>query len=56
MSIERAGVGLRLLAELIEAGKLRPEIAVEASWNDIGRIARQLIDREFTGKAVLHIE
>jgi NADPH:quinone reductase-like Zn-dependent oxidoreductase len=55
MSVERAGIGLRLLAELIEAGKLRPRIAVEASWNEIGTIARRLIDREFTGKAVLHI-
>jgi len=55
MSVERGGVGLRLLAELIAAGKLRPQIAVEASWNEIGTIARRLIDREFTGKAVLHI-
>ena len=55
MSVERAGIGLRLLAELIEAGKLRPQIAVEASWNEIGTIARRLIDREFTGKAVLRI-
>lgn len=55
MSVERAGIGLGLLAELIAAGKLRPQIAVEASWNEIGTIARRLIDREFTGKAVLHI-
>lgn len=55
MSVERAGIGLRLLAELIECGKLRPQIAVEASWNEVGTIARRLIDREFTGKAVLHI-
>lgn len=56
MSVERAGIGLRLLAELIAAGKLRPQIAVEASWNEIGTIARRLIDRDFTGKAVLHIQ
>src|SRR6266849_354087 len=55
MSVERAGIGLRLLAELIAAGKLKPQIAVEASWNEIGPIARRLIDREFVGKAVLHI-
>src|SRR3954452_3146429 len=55
MSVERAGIGLRLLAELIEAGKLRPQITVEASWNEVGMVARRLIDREFTGKAVLHI-
>jgi NADPH2:quinone reductase len=56
MSVERAGIGLRLLAELIEAKKLRPQIAVEAPWSEIGTIARRLIDRNFTGKAVLHIQ
>jgi NADPH2:quinone reductase len=56
MSVERAGIGLRLLAELIEAKKLRPQIAVEAPWSEIGTVAQRLIDRDFTGKAVLHIE
>jgi NADPH:quinone reductase-like Zn-dependent oxidoreductase len=55
MSVERASIGLGLLAELIAAGKLTPQIAVEASWSEIGGIAQRLIDREFTGKAVLHI-
>jgi NADPH:quinone reductase-like Zn-dependent oxidoreductase len=55
MSVERAGIGLELLAELIAAKKLRPQIAVEASWSEIGTIARRLLDRDFTGKAVLHI-
>lgn len=55
MSIERAGVGLALLADLIAVKKLRPQVAVEAPWGDIGTIARRLIDREFTGKAVLHV-
>jgi NADPH:quinone reductase len=56
MSVERAGIGLGLLAELIAVKKLRPQIAVEAPWSEIGTIARRLIDREFTGKAVLHIK
>jgi len=56
MSVERAGVGLGLLAELIAAGKLRPQIAVEAPWSEIGTIAQRLIDRDFTGKAVLHVK
>jgi len=55
MSVERAGIGLGLLAEQIAEGKLRPQIAVEAPWNEIRTIARRLIDREFTGKAVLYI-
>jgi hypothetical protein len=53
MSVERAGIGLALLADLIAAKKLRPQIAVEAPWSEIGTVARRLIDREFTGKAVL---
>ncbi len=55
MSIERASIGLTLLAGEIEAGRLKPEIAVEAGWAEIGTIAQRLIDRDFTGKAVLHI-
>src|ERR1700732_160855 len=55
MRVERAGVGLGLLAELIAAEKLRPRIAVEAPWDEIGTVARRLIDRDFIGKAVLHI-
>jgi len=56
MSVERAGIGLGLLAGLIAAGKLKPQIAVEAPWSEVGTIARRLIDREFAGKAVLHVE
>src|SRR5438445_95882 len=55
MSVERAGIGLALLAELLAAKKFRPQIAVEAPWSEIGTVARRLIDREFTGKAVLHV-
>ena len=55
MSVERAGIGLGLLAELIAAEKLRPRIAVEAAWDEIGTVAHRLIDRDFIGKAVLHI-
>src|SRR5580704_5853879 len=56
MSVERAGVGLALLAGEIAAGRLKPEIAVEAGWSEVGAIAKRLIDRDFTGKAVLHIQ
>ena len=44
-----------LLLELIAEQKLRPHIAVEAAWNEIGAIARRLVDRAFPGKAVLHL-
>ncbi len=56
MSVERASIGLALLAGEIEAGRLKPEIAVEAGWSEVGAIAHRLIDRDFTGKAVLHID
>lgn len=55
MSVEQAGIGLALLADLIASKKLRPQIAVEAPWSEIGRVAGRLINREFTGKAVLRV-
>jgi NADPH2:quinone reductase len=56
MSVERGGIGLALLAGEIAAGQLKPEIAVEAGWSEVGAIAKRLIDRDFTGKAVLHVD
>ena len=56
MSVERAGIGLALLAGEIAAGRLKPQIAIEAGWSEVGTIAQRLIDRDFTGKAVLHID
>jgi NADPH:quinone reductase-like Zn-dependent oxidoreductase len=55
MSVERGGIGLALLAGEVAAGRLKPQIAVEAGWEEIGGIAQRLIDRAFIGKAVLHI-
>ena len=52
---EPASRGLAVLAQLIAEQKLRPHIAVEAAWNEIGAIARRLVDRAFPGKAVLHL-
>jgi len=51
-----ASEGLARLAHLVAAGTLRPHIAVEASWTDIGDVAQQLLDRRFPGKAVLHLD
>ena len=33
----------------------RVYIAGEAPWGEIGAVAQRLIERDFTGKAVLHI-
>lgn len=43
------------LARLIAEGRLRPQIDVEAPWEQIGDVAQQLMDRRFSGKAVLHV-
>ena len=41
------------LAQLVAEQHLRTLIEVEASWHDIGDIAQRLLQRQFTGKAVL---
>ena len=53
--VEPASEGLALLAAMIVRGSLRPRIEIEAPWTDIGAVARQLLDRSFMGKAVLHL-
>jgi hypothetical protein len=30
-------------------------VSVEASWEEIGDVAQRLLDRGYTGKAVLHV-
>jgi NADPH2:quinone reductase len=57
--IRREGSGtsdLRALAEMIAAGELRTEVALEASWNDPAEAIEALLDRRVAGKAVLHFE
>ncbi len=51
-----ASEGLARLLSLLEEGRLRPHISVEASWTEVGDVAQQLLDRGFTGKAVLRVE
>jgi NADPH:quinone reductase-like Zn-dependent oxidoreductase len=53
---EPASVGLGRLARLVAEGKLHPTVEVEASWTDIAGIAQRLIDRDYSGKAVLMID
>ena len=50
-----AGQRLSRLAALVERGMLRTPINVVADWAEIDAVAQQLIDRKFTGKAVLHV-
>ena len=53
--VEPASEGLAMLAGLVAAGTLKPRIEIEAPWTDIGPVARQLLARNFMGKAVLHV-
>jgi NADPH:quinone reductase len=53
--VEPASQGLAILAGMIARGALKPRIEIEANWTEIGAVARQLLDRSFMGKAVLHV-
>ena len=50
-----ASGGLDRLARMVADGRLRPRIEVEAPWTEVGETARRLIDRGYTGKAVLRV-
>jgi NADPH:quinone reductase-like Zn-dependent oxidoreductase len=50
------GSDLRRLAELIAAGKLDPQIAMQVSWALAGEAVEALLDRRVNGKAVLTVE
>jgi NADPH:quinone reductase len=50
-----ASEGLARLVRLVEEGVLRPRIEVEAPWTEVGEAAARLIDRGYTGKAVLRV-
>lgn len=52
---EPASAGLGRLTRLVAAGRLEPHIGGEAAWDEIGRMAGELVERSFPGKAVIHI-
>lgn len=51
-----ASEGLARLAKLVDEGHLTPRIEVVDDWTEIGEVATRLMDRGFTGKAVLRVE
>jgi NADPH:quinone reductase len=51
-----ASEGLARLARLVAEGELRPRIEVEAPWTEIASVMQALLDRRFSGKAVLHLD
>ncbi|HEV7128684.1 MAG TPA: zinc-binding dehydrogenase [Ktedonobacterales bacterium] len=42
------------LARLVADGRLRPRIDLEAPWTEIASVSQRLLDRQISGKAVLH--
>lgn len=50
-----ASDGLARLTSLVAKGRLRPHVSVEASWEKVGEVAQRLLDRGYTGKAVLSV-
>jgi NADPH:quinone reductase-like Zn-dependent oxidoreductase len=46
---------LARLVHMVAEQHLQTPIEVEASWHDIGEVAQRLRQRQFTGKAVLHL-
>jgi NADPH2:quinone reductase len=47
--------GLAYLVALVGNGAMPVVIGAEASWDEMGQIAQQLIARSFAGKAILHL-
>jgi len=50
-----ASVGLDRLARMVADGRLKPRIEVLAPWTEVGEVATRLIERGYTGKAVLQV-
>jgi NADPH:quinone reductase len=55
ISSEMRSEDLARLVQLVATQQLRTHIEVEASWREIGEVAQRLLQRQFTGKAVLHL-
>jgi NADPH:quinone reductase-like Zn-dependent oxidoreductase len=54
MGSQPAGLGLARLASLVAEGRLRAPVEVEGKLQYIGPLAKKLMDRSYTGKAVVH--
>jgi NADPH:quinone reductase-like Zn-dependent oxidoreductase len=50
-----ASQGLDRLVRMVADGRLKPRIEVEAPWTKLGEIAARLLERGYTGKAVLRV-
>jgi NADPH:quinone reductase len=50
-----ASAGLARLVKLVDEGRLKPRIEVEAPLTEVGEVAARLIDRGYMGKAILRV-
>lgn len=50
-----ASAGLARLLKLVADGRLKTNVSVEESWTEVGGVAQRLLDRGYTGKAVLRV-
>jgi len=47
--------GLDRLVRMVAEGRLKPRIEVQAPWTEVAEVATRLIERGYTGKAVLRV-
>ena len=52
---DSAAHGLARLLPLVATGQLSVDIALERNWTDINEVADELMNRSYSGKAVLHL-
>lgn len=50
-----ASDGLARLLKLVADGRLKTNISVREPWTEVGEVAQRLLDRGYTGKAVLRV-
>lgn len=52
---QSASMGLSRLLQLVATGQLQTSISIETSWTNIAEVTQQLLNRQFSGKAVLTV-
>jgi hypothetical protein len=52
---DKPEVSLTALLHLMSLGKLKSHIGEEAPWTEVSRLANDLLNRKFLGKAVLYL-
>jgi NADPH2:quinone reductase len=50
-----ASDGLARLLKLVAEGRLKTNISIREPWTEVGEVAQRLLDRGYTGKAVLRV-